>query len=108
MVALTAAQRVPNLVATMLAAMPQAHERSLGGWQTELAQWPQLLGAVHGATKAMATVLPGLQVNAARMQGNLDALRALVDTQTAAQWFDPVFAVTQAEVVRAELALLSY
>ena len=103
MVAITAAQRVPNIMATMLAAMPQAHERSLGGWQTELAQWPQLLSAVHGATMAMAIVLPGLRVNAARMRANLDALRAVVDTQTAVHWFDPAFATAQAEVVLAEL-----
>ena len=34
-VALSAAVRAPGLVATILSAMPQEHERGLGGWQAE-------------------------------------------------------------------------
>src|SRR5258706_247133 len=37
MVALASAQRVPQRIATLLAAMPQEHERGLGNWQAELA-----------------------------------------------------------------------
>ena len=106
MVAIAAAQRVPQRVAAMLAAMPQAHERSLGAWQVELAEWPLLAGTVHAATGALAAVLPGLQVNPARMQANLDALRAVVGPETAKQWFDPAFGVVQADAVLAQLERL--
>ncbi len=106
MVAIAAAQRVPQRVAAMLAAMPQAHERSLGAWQVELAEWPLLAGTVHAATSALAAVLPSLQVNPARMQANLDALRAVVGPETAKQWFDPAFGAAQADAVLAQLERL--
>ena len=43
-VALAAAVRAPGLVATMLSAMPQEHERGLGGWQAEWDALPELVG----------------------------------------------------------------
>ena len=49
MVALAAALRAPQRVAALLAAMPQEHERGLGNWQAELAEWPGLFIAAHGA-----------------------------------------------------------
>ena len=76
MVALAAAQRAPQRVAALLAAMPQQHERALGAWQAELAEWPQLLMSAHGSVRALAGALPGLQVDAARMRANIDRLRA--------------------------------
>ena len=41
--ALAAAVRAPGLVSTMLAAMPQEHERGLGGWQAEWDTLPELI-----------------------------------------------------------------
>ena len=76
MVALAAAQRAPQRVAALLAAMPQEHERALGAWQAELAEWPQLLMSAHGSVRAMAGALPGLHIDAARMRANIDRLRA--------------------------------
>ncbi|MDP3136911.1 MAG: lyase family protein, partial [Burkholderiaceae bacterium] len=78
MVALAAAQRAPHRVAAMLGAMPQEHERGLGGWQAELAEWPGLLMSAHGSASAMAQALPGLQVDVQRMRANLDRLGAEV------------------------------
>ena len=40
---LAAAVRAPGLVATMLSAMPQEHERGLGGWQAEWDVLPELV-----------------------------------------------------------------
>lgn len=88
MVALAAAQRVPQRVAALLATMPQEHERSLGAWQAELAEWPPLVVAVHGSARAMAQALPRLRVNAARMRANIDAVRRGLDPAMARQWFD--------------------
>ena len=63
----------------LLAAMPQAHQRGLGDWQAELAVWPSLFMAAHGAARALADACAaGLEVDAARMRANIDAhLRAI-------------------------------
>jgi len=78
MVALSAALRAPQQVAAVLAAMPQEHERGLGGWQAELAEVSALLACVHGAVAALAHAAPGLQVDRERMARNVDALQGLV------------------------------
>ena len=54
LVAIAAATRAPHQAATLLAAMPQAHQRGLGDWQAELAAWPSLFMAAHGAVRALA------------------------------------------------------
>jgi 3-carboxy-cis,cis-muconate cycloisomerase len=92
MAVLAAAQRAPQHVAALLATMPQEHERALGAWQAELAEWPLLVGTAQGAVRAMAAVLPGLQVDVARMKANLDRLRAELPAQAAQEWFDPALA----------------
>jgi 3-carboxy-cis,cis-muconate cycloisomerase len=71
MLGLAAAQRAPQRVAALLQGMVQEHERALGGWQAELAEWSGLLLAVHGGLKAMAEAAQGLQVDEARMRENL-------------------------------------
>lgn len=97
---------LPWRVAALLAAMPQEHERALGAWQAELAEWPLLLMAVHGSARAMAGALPRLRLDPARMRANLDAMRVSAGRETADTWFDPAL-VTQAGVLaRAQLAQL--
>jgi len=105
MVALAAAQRAPQRVAALLAAMPQEHERALGHWQAELAEWPGLLISAHGSARAMAQALPGLQVNTQRMRANLDAVRAGLAAEVANEWFDPALADHCAALAQAQLAL---
>lgn len=92
MVALAASVRAPQRVAALLAAMPQEHERALGNWQAELAEWPGLLMSAHGSVRAMAHALPGLQVDTQRMRANLDALRAELPPDAAEEWFNPELA----------------
>lgn len=106
MVALAAATRAPQRVAAMLAAMPQENERSLGAWQAELAEWPQLLMAAHGSARAMAGALEGLQVDAARMAANIEAVRAKLPADAAAEWFDPALAKHAAGLALAQVAAL--
>lgn len=103
MVALAAAQRAPQHVAALLAAMPQEYERALGNWQAELAEWPGLLMSVHGAARAMAQALPGLQVDTQRMRANLDALRAVLPPGPAEEWFSPGLARHAAELTRVQI-----
>ncbi len=78
MTALAAAVRAPQRVAALLAAMPQEHERGLGNWQAELAEFGGLLASVHGALAALAQAAGGLQVFPERMRRNIDALQGLV------------------------------
>lgn len=73
-----AATRAPGLVATMLSAMPQEHERSLGLWHAEWESLPELCCLVSGALQQALLVVPGLEVDAARMARNLDLTRGLV------------------------------
>lgn len=84
MVALAAAQRVPHRVAALLGAMAQEHERALGGWQAELAEWAGLFTSAHGAVKALAEAAAGLQVNTQRMREHIEALRGLTSAEAAA------------------------
>ena len=78
MIALAAAMRAPHRVAALLAAMPQEHERGLGNWQAELAEWPGLFMSAHGAVHALADAAAGLTIDTARMRRNIDALQGLV------------------------------
>ncbi len=77
-VALHAATRAPGLVATLLAAMPQEHERGLGGWHAEWETLPQLFVLVAGSLTHLSAMLPKLQVDAARMTANLGLTHGLV------------------------------
>lgn len=107
MVALAAAQRAPQRVAAMLATMPQEHERALGNWQAELAEWPGLLMSAHGSARAMAHALAGLQVDTGRMRANLDSLRALLPLDAAEEWFSPDLAGDAAQLALAQSGALA-
>ena len=72
-VALAAAGRAPGLVATLLAAMVQEHERGLGGWQVEWDVLPDLVLVTAGGVRATADALESLSVDPDRMRANLDA-----------------------------------
>ena len=84
MIALAASLRAPHRVAALLATMPQEHERGLGNWQAELAEWPGLFMSAHGAVNALADAAAGLAVDTARMRRNIDALNGLVFAEAAA------------------------
>jgi 3-carboxy-cis,cis-muconate cycloisomerase len=83
-VAISAAVRAPGLVATMLAAMPQEHERGLGGWQAEWPTLPELVGLTAGAARAIATLLEDLKVDVNRMRANLDMTGGLIASEAVA------------------------
>ncbi len=71
-VVLAASVRVPGLVATMLAAMPQEHERGLGGWQAEWETLPQLVHLTAGAARHIAEMLAAIEIDGDRMRMNMD------------------------------------
>ncbi len=80
-IALAAAVRAPGLVATILVAMPQEHERGLGGWQAEWATLPELVRLTAGASRAIAGALEGLVVDETRMRENLEGTRGLIASE---------------------------
>jgi 3-carboxy-cis,cis-muconate cycloisomerase len=77
-VVLSAATRVPGLVSTMLSAMVQEDERGLGNWQAEWETLPEIFRLTAGAIHQMATIVPHLEVDAARMRHNLEATQGLI------------------------------
>ncbi len=83
MIALAAARRTPQHAAALLSCMDQQHERGLGNWQAELAEWPQLFLSAHGALAALAEAFAGLAVDRARMLDNIHALHGQVFAEAA-------------------------
>jgi 3-carboxy-cis,cis-muconate cycloisomerase len=75
---LAAAHRAPGLVATMLTAAVQEHERAVGGWHAEWETLPQLFKLAGAATKHAATLLDGIEIDAGRMRANLELTMGLV------------------------------
>jgi len=81
--ALGCAKQAPGLVATLLAAMVQEHERGAGSWHSEWAPLNALLVAVGSAASWLRTSLETLEVDAdamrSRANGDTGAAAALVD-----------------------------
>jgi 3-carboxy-cis,cis-muconate cycloisomerase len=77
-VAVAGAIKAPGLVATVLSAMPQEHERGLGGWQAEWDALPELVQVVAESSEAVADALQRLVVDPDRMRANLDLTRGLI------------------------------
>jgi 3-carboxy-cis,cis-muconate cycloisomerase len=77
-VVLAAAIRVPALVATMLSAMVQEHERGLGGWHAEWETLPEICLLAAGALAHLTTVVSSPDVFAEKMATDLDLTRGLL------------------------------
>lgn len=77
-VVLAAATRVPALVSTMLAAMPQEHERGLGGWHAEWETLPEIFLLAAGALSHTTQIVNGLEVHEDKMAHNLEATHGLI------------------------------
>jgi 3-carboxy-cis,cis-muconate cycloisomerase len=77
-IALTAAVRMPGLVATMLTAAVQEHERGLGNWPAEWETLPEMALLASGALAAMVEVADGLDVDVERMRRNLEITHGLI------------------------------
>jgi 3-carboxy-cis,cis-muconate cycloisomerase len=75
---LAAARRAPGLVATMLSALPQEHERAMGGWHAEWRTMTELFAIAGAATSQAVALIEGLQVFPERMRQNLAMTNGLV------------------------------
>jgi 3-carboxy-cis,cis-muconate cycloisomerase len=94
--AVAAALRAPGLVATMLSAMPQEHERGLGGWQAEWDTLPELVSVAGEAARAVADALDGLVVDPSRMRTNLESTGGLVLAEAVAMQLAPTLGKQEA------------
>jgi 3-carboxy-cis,cis-muconate cycloisomerase len=70
--ALAAAEQAPGLVATLLAAMVQEHERAAGPWHAEWRPLTELLRTTGSAAAWLRDCLERLEVDPERMRHNLD------------------------------------
>jgi 3-carboxy-cis,cis-muconate cycloisomerase len=72
-VVLSAAIRMPGLVATLLSAMVQEHERGLGAWQAEWDTLPEIFRLTATALDRTLETARGMHVDSERMAANLNA-----------------------------------
>ena len=72
---LACTKRTPGLVATVLAAMEQEHERAAGAWQAEWGTLPDLL-RLTGRRPPGRDLLEHLEVDPSAWHANLGALGA--------------------------------
>ncbi len=76
--ALACAEQAPGLVATLLAAMVQEHERAAGAWHAEWRPLGDLLRTTGSAVAWLRDSLERLEVDPERMRRNLDATGGLL------------------------------
>jgi 3-carboxy-cis,cis-muconate cycloisomerase len=69
---------VRQVVAALLDAMVEDHERATGPWEIEWITLPGIFTLAGGALTQACFVLEGLEVHAERMRANLDATRGLI------------------------------
>ena len=72
---------VRQLVAALLDAMVEDHERSTGPWEIEWIAVPEIFLLTAGALQQARTLLADLEVDATRMRANLDITGGLISTE---------------------------
>ena len=82
--AVACAHRVPGLVATVLAGMPQGLQRSAGQWQAEWGTVGDEIRLVAGTARHTVNALEGLQVHVDRMAQHVGELRTVTEESATA------------------------
>jgi len=83
------AQRGPALVATILGAMIQEHERGAGTWQAEWETLPELLRLTGSAAALVRELFAGLEVDPEKMRADMDLTGGLVMSESVAAALSP-------------------
>ncbi|MGH2881896.1 MAG: 3-carboxy-cis,cis-muconate cycloisomerase [Solirubrobacteraceae bacterium] len=91
------AQRAPGLVATMLGAMVQEHERGAGTWQAEWETLPALLRLTGSAAALARELLAGLEVDPEKMRADMDLTGGLVMSESVASALTPALGRANAQ-----------
>ncbi|HSC04088.1 MAG TPA: 3-carboxy-cis,cis-muconate cycloisomerase [Solirubrobacteraceae bacterium] len=93
------AQRGPGLVATMLAAMAQEHERGAGGWQAEWETLLELLRLTGSGAAIARELLAGLEADPGKMRADMDLTGGLVMSESVAAALAPSMGRSDAQKV---------
>lgn len=96
--------QVPALVATMLSAAAQEHQRAAGRWQAEWPTMTSILRLVGAAATHARSMLSDLKVDVRRMRTNLDAAGDVVLADAVVARLAPALGRTRAASVVAEAA----
>jgi 3-carboxy-cis,cis-muconate cycloisomerase len=101
--AVAAAAQAPGLVATLLAAMPQEHQRAAGGWHAEWRPLRGLFESTGSAVRQLRRALTGLRVDTDRMRANLDLTGGALLAERVAAALRPALGPEAHDVVREAL-----
>lgn len=93
------AQRGPGLVATMLAAMAQEHERGAGPWQAEWETLLELLRLTGSGAAIARELLAGLEADPGKMRADMDLTGGLVMSESVAAALAPSMGRSDAQKV---------
>jgi 3-carboxy-cis,cis-muconate cycloisomerase len=96
---LACAGQAPALVAAVLGAMAQEHERAAGGWQSESEPLRGLLRLAGSAAAALVEVLADLVVDGERMRADLDLTGAAVMAESVVTALSPALGRAAAQRV---------
>src|SRR5580658_3534531 len=80
---------VRQLVAALLDAMVEDHERATGPWEIEWIVLPEIFSLSAGALAQTRFLLEGLQVDEKRMRANLDITRGLIVSEAVMMGLGP-------------------
>lgn len=72
------AQRIPNLVATMLSCMTQDHERATGAWHAEWETLTDIIKLSAGVVRQAVIMTDGLEIDKIQMLKNIEATKGLI------------------------------
>jgi 3-carboxy-cis,cis-muconate cycloisomerase len=91
------AQRGPGLVATLLSAMVQEHERGAGAWQAEWEPLLELLRLSASAAALARDLLSGLEIDPEKMRADMDMTGGLVMSESVAAALAPALGRSEAQ-----------
>ncbi len=78
-----------GVLPVILSAMAQEHERAVGGWQAEWQAIPDLFRFTASAVERVRDAVAGLQIDAVRMEANLDLTHGLIMSESLAMALAP-------------------
>ncbi len=99
---LACAGQGPGLVAAVLGAMAQEHERGAGSWQSEWEPLRSLLRLSGSAATSLAQTLESLEVDPVRMRANLELGGAAMMSESVVTALTPAFGRERAQALVAE------
>ena len=91
--------RIPHLVASILSAMPQEHERSAGLWHSEWEVLSELMRLTAGSLERSIELMESLEVDKGRMLANIEITKGLIYAENVSLYLAPKIGKIQAHEV---------